>query len=333
MLHSASACQPHRVSDATLFLPPLPPSDAVTPRRDAALQRLLSRASFSSRACEDSTQWACEAFGVARQQDWPVAPLSLRGEGSDPGTDYWLCATPVHMQVRRDQMLLMPPHLLTIAPDEAAALLSTLESHFARDGLAFRAPAPQRWYLRCANRPDLQTTSLERAAGRHVDPLLPAGPHRMAFHHLINEVQMLLHEHPVNLQREARNLPAINSVWLWGGGTLPAAARSPWPAVATSRPLERGLAQLAGVPAASSQAATDAAGLYSLADADPSLESVDRDWAAPLLAQLSSGALGRLDIATVQEGRAKQWTLTRADLWKFWRRDRPLESFFSEPAT
>ena len=38
----------------------------------------------------------------------------------------------------------------------------------------------------------------------------------------MNEAQMILHTHPVNAEREARGMPAVNSVWLWGGGTLPA---------------------------------------------------------------------------------------------------------------
>lgn len=315
--------------DATLFLPSLPQRDALTPSpRVAALERLLSRAYLATRPCNESAQWTCEAFGVARQQDWPVAPLSLLGEGADPGADYWLCATPVHMQVRRDQMLMMPPHMLTIAPDEAAALLASLESHFARDGLAFRAPVPQRWYLRCPGRPGLQTTSVELAAGKPVDPLLPAGRDRLVFHRLINEIQMLLHEHPVNVQREARGLPAINSVWLWGGGTLPESASSPWPAVATSRPLERGLAQLAGVPAGPLKDAASAHGLLMLADADIALDALERDWAGPLLGQITAGALGQVELVTVQAGQCRQWTLRRADLWKFWRRDRPLDHFF-----
>ena len=299
--------------------------------RLAALERLLARASASHRECADSAQWSCEAFGVERQQDWPVAPLSLLGEGVDPGGDYWLCATPVHMQVRRDHMVLMPPAMLAIAADEAAELVAALEAHFSDDGLALRAPAPSSWYLRCPVRPELTTTSIELAEGRNVDPLLPAGKDRLAFHKLINEVQMLLHGHPVNTRREDAGTPVINSLWLWGGGTLPAAAQKPWERVASFRPLELGLAKLAGTPTGALRGESPARGLYVLpgipdAEQASMLETVDRDWVHPLLSQLSSGELDDLDLVILTGGQALQWSLKRSDLWKFWRRAQPLDA-------
>lgn len=255
-----------------------------------------------------------------------MAALALHGSGFDPGNDYWLCATPVHMQVRRDQMILMPPHLLTVGADEAADLIASLEAHFAADSLEFRAATPADWYLRCPERPKLTTTSPELAAGRNVDPLLPAGKDRLDFHRLINEAQMLLHEHPVNVRREAIGAPAINSVWLWGGGTLPSTARSPWKRVASSRALERGLARLAGVPTGSLDPAPPAEGLYVLPD------SAEQAWAGPLLVQVETGKLDRLDLVVQHAGRALQWTLRRTDLWKFWRRPRSLEALLQEAA-
>jgi hypothetical protein len=36
----------------------------------------------------------------------------------------------------------------------------------------------------------------------------------------MNEIQMLLHDHPVNQAREARGERAINGLWCWGGGKL-----------------------------------------------------------------------------------------------------------------
>jgi hypothetical protein len=41
---------------------------------------------------------------------------------------------------------------------------------------------------------------------------------------LQNEVQMLLHEHPINQQREQKGLLAVNSFWLSGTGVSQAAA-------------------------------------------------------------------------------------------------------------
>jgi hypothetical protein len=308
------------VPDATLFLPLAPTDDASAPlSRLAALERLMARGAASRRPCTEPAQWMCEAFGVARQQDWPVAPLSLLADGGDPGVGYWLCATPVHLQVRRDQVLMMPPRMLAVAPDESAALAAALAGHFAAEGHEVHAPSAAGWYLRCPAAPDLRTTSLDLAAGRHVDPLLPTGRDRLVFHRWMNEAQMLLHEHPANVAREARGLPAINSVWLWGGGTLPAAATAPWPRVDSPRSVDRGLARLARVPDEPSGARANPAGLHVAADG-LTLADLERDWAAPLLEALARGELDRVDIATVAAGEARQWRVRRADLRKFWRR-------------
>ena len=50
---------------------------------------------------------------------------------------------------------------------------------------------------------------------------MPAGPGAGAYHRLMGELQMLLHDHAVNERRTASGIPAINSIWFWGGGTAP----------------------------------------------------------------------------------------------------------------
>ncbi len=65
---------------------------------------------------------------------------------------------------------------------------------------------------------DLATTPLSVAIGRDIEPLMPQGDDALRFRSLLNELQMLLFEHPVNQAREARGELPINSLWLWGGG-------------------------------------------------------------------------------------------------------------------
>ena len=47
---------------------------------------------------------------------------------------------------------------------------------------------------------------------------MPQGDDAPHFRSLLNELQMLLFEHPVNQAREARGELPVNSLWLWGGG-------------------------------------------------------------------------------------------------------------------
>ncbi|MGZ7354524.1 hypothetical protein ACXWRX_09325, partial [Streptococcus pyogenes] len=54
---------------------------------------------------------------------------------------------------------------------------------------------------------------------------LPQGPQGRRWRVLINEAQVLLHQHPLNAERRAKGLPPVNSLWLWGAGRLPAQVR------------------------------------------------------------------------------------------------------------
>src|ERR1700743_1430854 len=63
-----------------------------------------------------------------------------------------------------------------------------------------------------------------RASGRNIEIWLPheahSGERSRAWMKLQNEVQMAWVEHPVNEAREARGLPAVNSIWFHAQGVL-----------------------------------------------------------------------------------------------------------------
>jgi len=341
VLNSASFSRPVLVRPvllptATLFIPSLAPpaADGISvplTQRYPALERLLSRARASSSPCATMTAWLCERFGVARQHDWPAAPIALRGEGEDPGSSYWLCASPIHLRVHRDQLVLLPPASLSVTQAESQALVETLNRHFSVDGLLFQAPHPQRWYLRLSDFPELQTVALEEAIGRDINSLLPSGEDRMRFHHLFNEVQMLLHDHPVNEAREGAGSLPINSVWFWEGGTLPPASGASWAAAIGDLPLLQGLGQLTNVRVAGLSDGLVFPETGSTLVVLPELPAIgetewaghmarlDNEWVAPLLEKLRSSEIQGMDIVTVHAGQARQWTIASRDLWKFWK--------------
>ncbi|MPN46698.1 hypothetical protein SDC9_194295 [bioreactor metagenome] len=168
----------------------------------------------------------------------------------------------------------------------------------------------------------------------------------------LNEVQMFLHGHPVNARRQAEGKPAINSLWLWGGGTLPALQAAAWSAVSTSNPLATGLALASGIPARPlpanlAELLQGAAGDRQLVVLDALLppvlyedgegwkrawQALDSNWFAPL-----QGAAGRrvtsLSIVAPTVYGLLTWTLHATDRWKFWRRGRPLASLATELAS
>ena len=322
-----------------------------------ALEKLLAkgrvRADADSAETGSGIAWLCKRFGVDKQADWPVAPYSLLADGGEPGKDYWLRADPVHLKLEGNRLVLADTGAFALTQAEAAKLADSLNAHFSEDGLVFHPLRPERWYLRLAQAPEMETTPLATAAGRSVDALLPRGSGASSWRARLNEVQMLLHGHAVNEAREAGGELPINSVWLWGGGRLAHPAPSALNALWSDDSLAAGLAQAAGIaahklPADATELLRGGAGKgvhlilldrlrrpvqYGDAQAwRTELARLERLWFAPLLEALRRERIGMLSVHALGPGGALSVETTRGDLRRFWRRAKPLAAHAGEPS-
>lgn len=296
------------------------------------LTRILSRARAASLAHKDLEAVLLESFGVQRQRDWPVAPLSWLGEGGDPDARYWLRADPVHLRAERDTLVLVDARHFTLESESATALVDALNAHFDSERLRFFAPRPTRWYVAIDRVPEIATYPLLSAAGRNIDSLLPHGSDALTWHRWFNEIQMLLHSHAVNQAREAADQPTVNSVWFWGGGVLPYALPGGFAGVWGDDPLVRGLARASGLtwaalPDHAAQWLAQANEGEHLLVLDPlpvvqgnPLESLERRWFAPFIQALRQRQLSALTLLVESLDGTLRFELGAGDLWKFWRR-------------
>ena len=155
----------------------------------------------------------------------PFAARQAALDGLDPGDLAWGQLTPVHWHVGTDQVSLADPDSLALDEAASRAFHDAVAELFTSEGFLVHWGAPTRWYLAHESLAELPTASLDRVIGRNVDRWLPAGVPARRLRRLHSEVQMLLHAHPLNAEREARGLPTVNSVWLSGcGAAQPAAA-------------------------------------------------------------------------------------------------------------
>lgn len=302
-----------------------------------ALETLLARATLRDAPGGGLEAALCEALGIARQQDWPIAPLTVAAEGELPGNAWWLRADPVHLQVMRDRIVLAGSEALALSREEADALAASIGRHFGAE-LAPRTYHPQRWYLRYTDAPDLITTPLSYAIGRDIEPLLPQGRHATVFRSHINELQMLLHDHPVNQAREARGQLPVNSLWLWGGGRAPALLGNT-PPVYTQHAAMQALATscgaptfpLPGRPTAQLLATQGVVVLEALTESGQigdawgwreAMRGLERDWFVPLLRLLRKAGPQGIRLLDPDSGKALH--LAASDAWRVWRRPRSL---------
>lgn len=281
----------------TLVLPNmLEAAPAALDAADApALARLLSTSPPPVIEPDGPLAIACAGVGIAKQNDWPVAPWLARAAGTDPGSRYWLCAEPVTLEVGRDEVRLACI-VIDLDTDESAALLSSLRAHFAPDGLEFVERGAGRWWVTLAEPQRLETSPPGAALGKPLIEHLPRGADAPRWRRWQSEMQMLLFEHPVNHARESSGRSPVNYVWMWGGGTLRAGGpAAPAAAVFTEAALLRDLARAVGTVAAKApgsfaalRAASPPASALVWLDAlkapdlQQQLTAFDSDWAAPM---------------------------------------------------
>lgn len=312
-----------------------------------ALDTLIARGRRERCPATAPEQWLLERFGIARQHDWPAAPFRLLADGGSAGSQAWICADPVHLRLEQNRLVLADCTRFQVAPDEAAALVASINSHFG-DSLAIHAPQPERWYARLASCPEMETAPVGAARGAPIEGRLPRGKDALRWQALANEFQMLLHDHPVNAAREARGELPVNSVWLWGAGTPTERTLRPFQIVAADDALARGLALASGAKASAlpdgatawisssgpggvALAVLDALAApvdYGQADAwREVLAGLERTWFSPLLEALRAKRIGMLTLHLLCREHALKVEVAAADLRRFWRRRRPLAAW------
>ncbi|HKE97011.1 MAG TPA: hypothetical protein VKB34_22070 [Povalibacter sp.] len=264
--------------------------------------------------------------GLDLSTSLPSAPVTAMGCGLDGTAGHWMQAELVHFAAGLDRVTCIALRDEAAVTDaERAQLLATLAPYFPSDDFTLHA-AGSEWFVHSTRPLDVVTASPEIAVSNELQSAMPRGADARLLRRLMTELQMLLHEHPVNDVRAARGLPAVNALWLWGAGQLPATQPSrSLPLARTTDPWLRGLYRMHGhavepLPADATALLAGLGAERTLALISASeLESFDSMWIAPLAQALSSRRIARLDLIL------DEWHLdvTRAASRRFWRRPLP----------
>jgi hypothetical protein len=289
-----------------------------------ALAHLLALAGAPTRERAGTAAVLAPHYGVARQSDWPLAPIRLAALGIDPQSAYWLAADPVTLVVGRADVQLAGI-VRDLERGDADALVATMNAHFTDDGLAFVAPRPDALFVRVATKVRLSTHPPEAVVGRPLRPLLPDGPDADAWRLWQSEIEMLLHEHPVNARRDSDGRATANSLWFSNGGTLPPRP-SPAPSIRTyaTAGIADALAAHAGMPSRARpghlrEVLADSTGAQTIVvafDAPLDVAATDEAWLAPARDALLAGSLAAVTVVIDDAGEAVAWDARRPSLWR-----------------
>jgi hypothetical protein len=302
------------------------------PRLATAGEWLLARGQTRPAERIDWRRWLLEDMpnGVDLLQSHPAGPSLCVARGGDPAGRTWACASPAHLLTAIDHLRLAA-RSPTLDTAELAALVERINQHFAGRGLSLHAREGRDWLLESAEPIRCLTLEPDAVVGSNLRDCMPSGPDGARVCALMNEVQMLLHDDPINEARVARGQPTVNAFWLWGFGESPGAAASDLPPLYTDDEWLQGLWRAHG------QAARPldqfAAGLDEARGAvlvgcgcrppRPDTEALAQI-ESTLFAPLRKGLEVRgIDQAMLRVGE-RVCTLGRGARLRFWRRTRPL---------
>ena len=130
-------------------------------------------------------------------------------------------ATPLHAALGLTDLTPLDPSTLSISADESRALCEAADAHMRDDGMRLHFVDGARWLVTCDRPIEVLTERPDWIIGELLRPNLPRGRDARLVERWMNELQMCLHAHPVNIAREERRLPPVNLVWLWGWSPLP----------------------------------------------------------------------------------------------------------------
>ena len=239
----------------------------------------------------------------------PAAALTRSLDASDAASALWLRADPCHVAVDAVAVRMLACGDIGLSQDESEELARALRPLFGDAGFPLERATPDRWYLRCPRESKLpRFASPDEVLGDDLLRHLPSGDNERQWRSLFNEAQVILHNHPINIERVRRDLPAANSLWFWGAGMLPEWVRAPYTRVASEDAAAVALAKLAKIAVANAGA--------TLADLSAN-EALLIDTANATIPGVGDFSSIDLRFSSGERFRYKAW-----HRWRFWRRVR-----------
>jgi hypothetical protein len=95
-----------------------------------------------------------------------------------------------------------------LTEEDSRELLQAVQA-ITQETIAYDTP----WEWTLMAMPALKTFPLKKAMHQELRPFLPSGKDAARWNRWMTEVQMVLHAHPVNQQREALGKKTVN--WMW----------------------------------------------------------------------------------------------------------------------
>lgn len=170
---------------------------------------------------------------------------------TDQRASWVLFIDPVNLKADRDKLYMFGSGNLNLTQSDANSLTAAIQTIYRQEGWQIQAMTPHRWCLRLGEDPKANFVSLTTVLGRSIEEFMPSGETGKKWRSILNEIQMLLYDQVINLERETEGKLTVNSVWFWGGGSVAgipvSAAQKGLQGIWTDDAIVGGMARLAKV--------------------------------------------------------------------------------------
>lgn len=188
----------------------------------------------------------------------------------------WL-ATPLHLVAGLDSVHLPQDGIVRLDVPEREALAAGFAAALGGGRLQLSPAGAEAFVLQGLDLEAVQTVEPVDCLGGNLADAQPTGPGAAGLRRLMSEIEMWLHEHPVNLQRVARGARPVNALWLWGGATPQRPAIAGYGVAAAAAATPAG-SDRHPAPGATPDAAPDGAGMLAGDDTVPQCVHADEAW-------------------------------------------------------
>lgn len=177
-------------------------------------------------------QWL--RFGLITQQACNTSKLYANYLGLPQLPKHSALAIPAWQEIGIQSSQLVDSRQLDIDLSEATHLITELNQFYAGE-ITFDLLHAKIWQVNFKQTIDWQIPSIFDTCGQTENMLHYANAYHQEWLKLSTEIQMFLHHHPLNQQRQHKQQPPINHLWLWQpentSATVQAAllgSNSPW---------------------------------------------------------------------------------------------------------
>lgn len=157
-----------------------------------------------------------KGFQVQNQSNLGAGLGPLRAGVQRADEQVWI-AELTSVAIATEGPSLLEPEALFLTQHESDALYDSVAHLWADRPISVLPLNAARWRIWLPNQPVIQSASPKAIAGMALADWWPQHESLREWRKLLNEIQMVWHDHPVNEARAAQGLPLVNSLWLYGG--------------------------------------------------------------------------------------------------------------------